>query len=417
MDKIKSLQEQIGRNRKAMQDTYEKAEKDGREILNTDEQKSFDALAEESNGLEKKLQFLLDLEDNEATTASRIKNTAKEVEMSVDEYNEKYSKAFRNMVASGGILSDLEKEDRDLLRGKAEGLSPELRAQTTTTTGGGYLIPQGFQAEVDKQLAAYGGIRSISRILKTSSGANIEWPTTNDTGNTGRAEGVNDQVAITNIVYGQKQLDAYIYSSDQVLVPWALMEDSAFNMESHVGELLGERLARGTSALYVTGDGSGAPQGIAGAATEASGLPSGTAALTSDQIYDIKHSVDPAYRALGAHWLFNDTTLKSIKKLSVASGDDRPIWVPGLAFGEPSTIDGDPYAIDQNVAAPLVAGNKFIYYGNFKKFIIREVGSPRMVVMKERFADYLQTGMFMYIRHDSELLNSAAVVYGYDTGS
>lgn len=420
MDKLKGLYEKLGQNRKAMEDLYLNAEKEGREFLNKDEDSQFNKIQDESNELEKKIKRLESLEQMESEKADQRIEAAESHEMSVDEYNEKYSKAFKKMVKDsffGSGYESLTPEERKILHGKGENIPAELRAQTSTTTGGGYTIPQGFQAELDKQLQAYGGIRSISRILKTAKGENIEWPTVNDVANTGRAEAENGQVNTTDVTFGQKQLDSYIYSSDQVLVPWSLMEDSAFDLEMYMGEILGERLARGTSALYITGSGSSAPQGIAGAATEASGLPSGTAALTSDNLYDIKHSVDPAYRALGAHWLFNDTTLKTIKKLSVGSSDDRPIWVPGLAFGEPSTIDGDPYAIDQNVASPLTAGNKFIYYGAFQKFIIREVGNPRLVVMRERYADYLQVGMFMYIRHDSELMNSNAVVYGYDTGT
>lgn len=419
MDKLKGLYEKLGQNKKAMEELYLNAEKEGREFLNEDEDIQFNKIQDESGELEKKIKRLESLEKLEGEKADRISKEAENREMSIDEYNEKYSKAFRKMIMSANPMfgGELTVEDRKLLHGKSENLPKEVRAQTSTTTAGGYTIPQGFQAEIDKQLQAYGGIRSISRILKTAKGENIAWPTVNDVANTGRQEAENGQVNTTDVVFGQKQLDSYIHTSDQVLVPWSLLEDSAFDIETYMGELLGERLARGTSALYITGDGSAKPQGISGAATEASGLPSGTAALTSDNIYDIKHSVDPAYRAMGAHWLFNDTTLKTIKKLSVASGDDRPIWVPGLAFGEPSTIDGDPYAIDQNVASPLTAGNKFIYYGDFSKFIIREVGNPKLVVMRERYADYLQVGTFMYIRHDSELLNSSAVVYGYDTGS
>ena len=416
MDNIKSLQEKLGRNAEAMKDYYAKAEKDGREFLNEDEEIAFNRILDESNAIEEKIKHLEKVEQSLSANAETLKENAGKTKMSDEEYEEKYSKAFDKYIRNGA--GELSSEERTILSSNRTNMTAdEARAQTITTTGGGYLIPKGFQAEVDKALAAYGGIRSISRVLKTASGNQIEWPTVDDTSNTGSEEGVNDAVAETDITYGQKLLDAYIHSSDVVKIPWALMQDSAFDMESHAGELLGERLARGMGAKYITGSGSSTVQGIEGAATEASGVPSGTTALTSDNIYDVKHSVDPAYRALGAHFLFNDTTLKTIKKLSVGSSDDRPLWVPGLAFGEPSTIDGDPYAIDQNVADPLTAGNKFLFYGCFQKYVIREVGSPSLVVLRERYADNMQTGMFMWQRHDAELIQNDAVVYLYDTAT
>jgi HK97 family phage major capsid protein len=117
--------------------------------------------------------------------------------------------------------------------------------------------------------------------------------------------------------------------------------------------------------------------------------------------------VDPAYRENGM-FMFNDTTLKILKKIKVAqfSGDTGgwPLWRPGLQVGEPDTIDGDGYIVNQQVASG--SGQKAIVYGDLSKYIIRDVRDVTLVRLNERYAELGVVAFLAFSRHDGELLNA-----------
>ena len=70
--------------------------------------------------------------------------------------------------------------------------------------------------------------------------------------------------------------------------------------------------------------------------------------------------------------MFNDATLLALKKLNVGSADARPLWSMGMADGTPSTIDGIPYVINNDMPS-IAAGTHPILFGDFSKFAIRDV--------------------------------------------
>ena len=55
-----------------------------------------------------------------------------------------------------------------------------------------------------------------------------------------------------------------------------------------------------------------------------------------------------------------------------------------MAAGEPGTIDGDPYIINQDMA-DIAASATSVIYGDLSKYIIREVQSVRLHRLVERY--------------------------------
>lgn len=165
---------------------------------------------------------------------------------------DEYRKAWLHWMRYGrdGLDSDLKHVLRHGFARDSDRSINELRAQTVTTTGGGYLIPAGFRAELMRAMAAFGGMRANSRVITTQEGNSLDIPNVNDTSNTGRLLAINTTVTTTDIAVGQVTLDAYKFTSDQVLVPVELMEDSAFDMGGMVTSLLAERLARNRIVLH-----------------------------------------------------------------------------------------------------------------------------------------------------------------------
>src|SRR5690606_39002505 len=108
---------------------------------------------------------------------------------------------------------------------------------------------------------------------------------------------------------------AFKYSSKPVLVSAELLQDSAFDLNQILADMLGERLGRILNEHFTTGTGTGQPNGIVtAAATGVTGGVSATPAITGDNLIDLVHSVDPAYRT-GARFMMADSTIALVRKL------------------------------------------------------------------------------------------------------
>ena len=283
----------------------------------------------------------------------------------------------------------------------------KTRAQSVgTTTAGGFLVPEGFQAMIIKSLLAMGDVRAVARIITTGTGNDIPWPNTNDTGNVGELLAENSTVNEQDVTFGNTTLKAYKYSSKAVKVSNELLNDSAIPIDSLISELLAERITRITNTHFTTGDNSSKPQGVLTASSQGK-IAAAVAAVTFNEVLDLIHSVDPEYRKPGiAKFMLHDSTLKALKKLSVGSSDARPLWDMGIfRSGVPPTIDGFEYVINQDMPQ-MGANNKFMLFGNFQYYVIRDVMNFTLMRLTERYADADQVGFFAFSRHDGRKIAS-----------
>jgi HK97 family phage major capsid protein len=323
------------------------------------------------------------------------------------EFQAKYETAFQNYLRKGE--NRLSAEDRTILSRVS---APIKAAQTETTTGGGYLIPQGFSGKLEIALKAFGGILGVCDEFTTETGNPLPWPTTDDTAQEGEILGVNTVLNEADFVFGQVVFGAFTHNSKSVLIPLQLMQDSYFNLNDEVSRLLGTRLGRGMNRKLTTGVGTTEPSGIVTETVAAGNVYTTTAGQTStiigDDLIELEHKVDPAYRPNGKY-MFNDGTLKAIKKLKDSYG--RYLWLPGLAVSDPNTINGYEYVINQHMAdlgrtgSPL-AGNVFALFGDMKKYKVRRVADVMVMVLRERYADYLQVGYQAFMRYDGKLMDA-----------
>ncbi len=281
------------------------------------------------------------------------------------------------------------------------GLSPEeQRALSTTDGAGGFTIPEGFVNNIEAAMKDFSGMRqSNATILPTASGNDLPWPQADDTGNSGVLLAENTAAAEQDITFTAMTLNAFKYSSKMIKVSVELLQDTAFNLETWLAEKLGERIGRITNLHFTTGDGSSKPQGIVVASSVGPTTASATA-VTQGELLELKHSVDPAYRRQSPQWMFNDSTLKTIKKLEDADG--RLLWSAGLSGGNAATIDDDPYVINQDMAS-IASAAKAIIYGAMSKYIIRDVLGITLLVLRERFAEAGQVAFLAFSRHDGDL--------------
>ena len=321
------------------------------------------------------------------------------------EAREKVNKAFRAFLTQHPGTWD--EETRQVIQSRESELPPEVRALGLTGAAGGFTVPEDFMAELDKAMLSFSGIAQAARMINTAGGAAMPWPTVNDSGNSGAllAEGgaAADDVDPT---FAAVTFGAFVYTSKILRVANQLLQDSAFPLESELPLMLGERLGRILNAHGTTGTGSSQPRGVVTAVlADTTPIPAaGAAAITYGDLVDLQHGVDPSYRARNPVWMMHDLILKAIKKL--VDTDSRPIWGAGIAVREPDTILGHRYFINQDMDSVMAATAESVLYGDFSKYIIRRVLNPTLVVLRERYAEFFQTGIVMFSRWDSDLVDA-----------
>lgn len=292
----------------------------------------------------------------------------------------------------------------------------EDRALSTLTAtspeDGSYLIANEAMGPLERAMLAFGGMRQVSTVRRTGTGANYPIPTSDDTSNKGALLAESTIAVEKDVEFGQLVLNAYKFTSKKVLVSLELMQDSNENLADMLGTALGERIGRITNDYFTTGTGTGEPKGIVTAATSAA-VALAAKTPTYAELVAIEHAVDPSYRT-GGGWMFHDTMFAEIKKITDAS-TGRPIWLPNMVAGAPDTILGYPYTINQSMAVAASTGSgKSILFGQLSKYIIRDVRDITLFRLDELYAEYFQVAFVAFSRHDGDLLDAGThpVVYG-----
>jgi HK97 family phage major capsid protein len=408
----KELREKRASVHGQMKAVAEKAKSENRS-MNEDENRQWDAWDKEFEGFTKQIETTQKLEEREALLATEQgeKHTPEKEERTSKETKEKQAEArtaaFGNYLRFG--YAGLEDAEKRTLSGMFKE-EKEMRAQTKgTASAGGYAVPTTLMNEIAIARALWGGVRQAARGIKTSSGETINWPSVNDTGNSAQlvAELGDVSAAMTDLVFGSVAISSYKLG-DMIQVSRELLEDSEFDLESLIAELIGERVGRKENSYFTTGTGTGQPQGVVTGATNGKTAASATV-FTRAELIDLVHSVNPAYRVKRPKgsmvgFMFNDTTLAQIKKLAIGTGDDRPLWQPSMRDGAPDTIDGFPYIINQDMANVATAA-KPILFGDFSNYIVRDSGSMLIRRLDERYAELDKVAFLVFERVDGKLVN------------
>lgn len=270
-----------------------------------------------------------------------------------------------------------------------------------TDTAGGHTTAPGFVSNLEAALLQFGGVRQVANVIRTATGSALDWPTVNDTSNSGALLAENTQDSEQDVTFGNLTLNAYKYTSKIVRVSAELMQDSIFDMGSTIGALVGERLGRIQNTHATTGTGSSQPNGIVTAATLGK-TTAGATAITMDELLDLQASVDPAYRVNGT-WMMNDATRNYVRKLK--SSDSNYHWQPSAIAGDPDRLFNNPVVINQDMAS-IATSAKTVLFGDVSKYLIREVLGVTLIRMDERYADYGQVAFVAITRFDSDLLDA-----------
>lgn len=285
--------------------------------------------------------------------------------------------AFENYLRTGIVNQDI--THLRVTNAQGEGAS----------AAGGFLVPTEFRDKLIEVRKSFGGFIPEAEQLNTSNGSPIEYPTNDDTANTGDITAEAAATASGNdLVFGQVNLGAYKYTSTgagsnlPLRVSVELLQDSAFDIEALVTRKLGMRINRKQATHAVIGTGVGQPLGIL-----ASSLTSDKDLDTPDtpdyeDLVELQDMLDEEYEG-NAKWLMRKNTWSQLRLLVDLNG--RPLIQEQNASiqGRPTRqLLGAPVIIDENAPLLSAAGDTYpIGYGDFKEaYIWRRVSGLVVVV-------------------------------------
>lgn len=323
------------------------------------------------------------------------------------------AKALRAFM-SGGVMNMAEADRARMIARQ----SPDIRnaMSTTTTTEGGFTTAIEYQKSLEQVMKAYGGMRSVATQIRTATGIQMNFPTADATAEIGEIVGQNVAVSALDTVFGNATLDVYKYSSKKIALPFELIQDSFLDIEAYIQQVLAVRLGRITNTHYTNGTGTGQPRGVVTGATAGKvGAVGSTVTVGYDDLVDLEHSVDPAYRsAPGVGYMMHDTSVKALRKIK--DSNNRPIFVPGyegdalINGGAPDRLMGRPIFVNQDV--PVMAANaKSVLFGQYSKYVIRDVMDLTLFRMNDSAFTLLgQVGFVAFLRTGGNLIDVGQAV-------
>ena len=304
--------------------------------------------------------------------------------------------------------TDRQYEDafRSYLLSGSQGITPEQRSLLQERAGlqgltAGVLIPSTLAGSIEKALKSFGGMFEAGSILTTGNGGDLILPTINDTAAKATIVAEYAQSTKRTPSFSSVTLKAFTYRTPIIPVSQELLQDSAFNLDTVLSDLLVENFGRRANEHLTSGSGTGEPKGIVTAAT-ACAQEAAAASVTLDNILDLIAGVDSAY-AKNGKFMFNRNTLFALAKIKDSDGSF--IWQDGARVGLPSTLFGKSYIINDDMAG-ISAGNASVLFGDLSKYKIRMVKSFRIIRLNELLAEYLSVGLFGFARLDGTLLDA-----------
>ena len=319
------------------------------------------------------------------------------------------SAAFGNFVRNG--IAEMETDQRNIMRARFM-TDPAIKNAAGVGSGsaGGYAVPAEWWNRIVEVQTAASPMLQEAEVITTATGANLPWPTNDDTGNIGAILAENTAVTEQDITFGTAALDSYMYTSKMIRASLQFLQDSSTSEEWLQGKL-GTRVGRILNSHFTVGTGTSQPDGIVTSATvgvTGTGSFASTKGISGDDIIDLTESLGDGYDgAPGLKFMMHKTVRKAIRKLKGTDG--QYLWQPALSADVPSTIASYPFVINNDMPT-LAASSKSLLFGDIKAaYVIRIVKGLQMLRLTERYADYLQVGFLGFERADGTLQDAQAV--------
>ena len=231
-------------------------------------------------------------------------------------------------------------------------------------TLGGFYAPTEYVADLIKGVTEISPMRSIVRVRSTTR-RGIEIPKRTGQFSAQWVTETGTRSETTGYTTGLISIDAHEQYA-LVDISQAMLEDSAFNMESEMASEFSEQFAKAEGTAVVSGNGVGKPLGFTDTTAGVSSTNSGAgSALTANGLLDLAYAIKSDYLA-GARFVMNRTTFSKI--LQLEDGEGQKVFHVGLNLvsGAPSTIIGFPYTLATDMP-DIASSAKPIAFGDFSR--------------------------------------------------
>lgn len=269
------------------------------------------------------------------------------------------------------------------------------------TRGGFLVVPAEMESAIRAIMGANVAMRRLATIVQSKAERKIPFVS-----NFGAAEWIGENGAYPKVddTFAVKSLGSN-KAGKIILVSEELLNDSDYDISAHISKSFARVFGEAEEVGFISGNGVDKPTGVLVDAETGITVASATA-ITSDEILDLYYSLKRGYRQ-GATFLMNDSTEKYIRKLKNAVSGDY-MWKPGLATGDPNTLNGRP--IDSSDSMPAIAASaKTIAFGDFKEYTIKDTTGMQMQVLDQLYAENGQVGFKGNERTDGKLITPEAV--------
>lgn len=394
-----------------------------------DEQRSFDAMHAELDGVDARLKQILEGEKRAKASdemyASLEQRTAHAgANRSLNKFEEELRAFARGEVRTIDVISSESRIMQRLSTGRP--VSPaEVRVLTDAYMPPGSfanqanagIVPIDFYDQLLSYLIEVSGVMQTGpTVLNTAGGEPIQVPIVQQhTGLTSAGAQVavsaaqSATLATADPGFGQKTLTANKFGI-LIQVARELIDDSGVNLLGYlamssgraIGNALGNALVNGGQGI--SGSILGAPVAVTGGSASAvSGTNQVAGGPSYSNLIDMEYSVIAPYRqSRSCYWLAADQTMGSLRKLTDTVG--RPLWEPSTVLGSPDLLLGKPLVADPFMPA-YGLGNNSLVFGDFSQYFVRMVGGVRF----ERSDDFAfgsdLVSFRAIIRADGQLMN------------
>jgi HK97 family phage major capsid protein len=332
-----------------------------------------------------------------------------------------YNEAFLALVRSGGkqTYSALSEGFDPMFGGFALPSMGGMSAALYEGAGGGSTTAGGFafSTPTDNQILPLGlpdlGVRSLARVIPTATDIKIPLQTSFGTAAI-KAESGSSTNTFTESdpALGQFTLSAFMAGLTHT-VSWEMMQDVTAFQQFVIADLI-NAVAIKEDGLFVSGSGTGQPQGVVGNVGTGTGSPyavESTGAYLLDSTLDVVGTLKATYFP-NAAWLMSRATATAIRRAQLQANLFAPVWTRegGRDFlhGYPVSYSGTM----PSLPTATTAGVTPMLFGSFSDgYVIGDRGGSGTFVkiLDQPLATSGQTVLLGYKRVDGRVRSSEAI--------
>jgi HK97 family phage major capsid protein len=284
------------------------------------------------------------------------------------------------------------------------------RAMSTTTTAGGFLIPQ--QLDPTVILTSDGSFNQARAHFRQVVATGNVWYGVSTTEASWSVDAEAAEVSDDATTFAQPSVDLYKLAGFIPISIEALQDEQ--NVTNEIGRILAMGKDSLESQLFITGTGSSQHTGVV---TGVDAVTASRVAATTDDSFGIEdvYAMDKAlparYRAR-AGWFAHRYTQNLIRQFDTAGG--AGLWQDNLRLDVPPTLLGRP-AYEAEAMASVITGsadNLLLLYAHADSFVIADrVGmtvEPIQHLFSTNHRPTGQRGFYAYARSGSNVVNVGA---------